>query len=188
MSNQVVFLKGKKTILRPAHRSDAPLLTQWINDPEVRQYLASIYPQTEEDEIGWIDGLSKKKPRELIFVITLHDGTPIGVMGVHNINGVHGTATTGALIGDKQYWGQGYGSDAKMVLLEYAFNTLNVRKLYSDVIAFNERSVAYSLKCGYVEEARLKEHYYRLGRYWDQVILSVTRERFLPVWQKYQGE
>jgi len=75
-----------------------------------------------------------------------------------------------------------------MLLLEFVFNQLNIRKVYSQVIAYNGRSLAFALKCGYKEEGRLKDHYYKSGEYHDQVILSVYRKDWEEVWKKYSTE
>jgi RimJ/RimL family protein N-acetyltransferase len=108
------------------------------------------------------------------------------MMGIHRINWKDRTANTGAFIGEKQYWGKGYGTDAKMVLIDYAFNTLGLRKLSSHVYAFNERSIAYSKHCGYVEEGRLIRQRFIEGEYHDEVILSLFKEQWLPYWDAYQ--
>ena len=184
--NRVVFLRGRKTVLRPPAESDLPRIVRWINDPDVRRLISNIYPQTEEEEKEWLKNLGKKKPNDIVVLIETSEGEPIGMMGLHQINWVDRTAVTGALIGEKEYWGRGYGSDAKMPLLKYAFDMLNLRKIYSRVIAFNERSVKYSLKCGYEREAVLKDHFFRDGRYWDEIILAAFRESFEAAWEKYE--
>lgn len=184
---KVVFLKGKKTVLRPVMKSDLPMITQWINDPEVRRFLNAYLPQNEKDEENWLDAHSKNKTTGVVLLIETLEGRPIGVMGIHNINWRDRVSTTGAFIGEKDLWGQGYGSDAKIALLNYAFNTLNLRKICSSVISFNQRSLHYSLKCGYKEEGVFKEHIFRDGKYWDSIQLAIFREDFEPVWEKYNS-
>jgi RimJ/RimL family protein N-acetyltransferase len=92
------------------------------------------------------------------------------------------------MIGEKEYWGKGYGTEAKMLLLHYAFDTLNLRKICSSVISFNERSHKYSLKCGYKEEGRRKAQLFRDGKYWDEIQLAVFRKDWLLLWKKFQAE
>ena len=185
LQQKVAFLLGPRSIvMRPVEESDIPYLYKWINDPKVRQYLNAYMPMTMTDEQSWYESLTSRKPKDIILMIEV-DGTPIGNMGIHGINMQNGTATTGAIIGEKEYWGKGYGSDAKMILLDYAFNTLNLRKIYSTVIAFNERSLKYSLKCGYKEEGRRKLHHYKKGQYWDDIQLAVFKEDWLPLWEKF---
>jgi len=183
---EVIFLKGKNVVLRPLERTDIPKLLVWINDQEVRQYIATLFPMMEADENEWFDNLHKRKPNDVLLGIVV-DGKLIGNMGLHHISWTEGTATTGALIGDKEYQGKGYGSESKMLLLQYAFHTLNLRKICSSVIAYNERSFKYSLKCGYVEEGRLKDQFYRKGKYWDEILLAVFRKDWEPVWERFEA-
>lgn len=190
MKNQeIIFRKGNKVILRPVQESDIPLFQKWMNNPKVTHFLANVFPITFIDEKNWYDSNSKStKDRVILAIVDRKTKKLIGTMGMNNIDYISGVATTGSVIGDERYWGKGYGTEAKMLLLELAFNELNLRKLYSEVIVYNERSLAFSNKCGYKEEARLKEHYYRSGQYHDQVILSVFRSDWQDVWEKYSSE
>jgi len=183
-SRQIVFLKGKKTVLRPISEHDIPLFLRWFNDPDVRPYLMTIFPVTEGKERDWIENMNKKSETEVVLMIEAK-GVPIGTMGIHAIDWRSGVGTTGAAIGEKQYWDKGYGTDAKMALLDYAFNTLNLRKIMTRVKAFNKRSIAYSLHCGYKVEGRLKEQVFAHGCYWDEVILGLFKKDWLPYWEKY---
>ncbi len=184
--SKLVFLKGKKTLLRPLRKTtDFELCLHWINDPEVNQYLLVHFPVTEKKEVEWFDNLANN-PGEIVLGIETLDGKLIGTMGLHRINGKDRTALTGALIGEKEYWGKGYGTDAKMTLLDYAFNTLNLRKINSSVYAFNKRSLKYNLKCGYKIEGVRKKQIFRNGKYHDEILIAVFKEDWLPVWKKYQ--
>ncbi|MEK9180357.1 MAG: GNAT family protein [Patescibacteria group bacterium] len=182
----VAFLKGKRVILRPLLRQDIPHLLKWINDEDVTQYLATYLPMMEADEEKWVDDLAKDKQANLVFLIVTTEGKSIGTMGLHRISWKDRVATTGALIGEKDYWGKGYGTESKMLLLNYAFNTLNLRKICSSVLAYNRRSYAYQVKCGYREEGRRRRQFYRKGRYWDEVFMAVFKEDWLPLWRKYR--
>lgn len=187
LSTLIVFLRSRRVVLRPVLKEDLPLFIRWINDPDVSQFLNVFFPMMEADEQEWFESLPKRKSTDIVFVIVV-DGKAIGTMGIHNINWKNRTATTGAFIGEKDYWGKGLGSEAKMILLDYAFNTLNLRKICSTVIAFNERSYRYSLKCGYKEEGRLKEHHFKHGTYWDEILLAVFRDDWLPLWEAFAKE
>lgn len=182
---RVVFLSGKIVNLRPAQKSDIPYFTRWINDPRVRQFLLTTMPLTEKQEEAWFESLGKDD-KNIILVIETKDGKPIGSMGIHRIDWRSGVGTTGALIGETEYWGRGYGTDAKMVLLDYAFNTLGLRKICSDVFAFNKRSLRYSLHCGYKVEGRLRKHIFRNGKFHDKIVLGVFRDEWLPIWKHYR--
>ncbi len=182
----VIFLKGKRVILRPLSENDVSQLTRWINDPQVRQFIKNSVPLNESAERNWVQSLEKRSQTDIVLGIEVK-GKLIGNIGLHRIDWKHRIATTGAIIGEKEYWGKGFGTDAKMALLNYAFNDLNLRKLVSHVYAFNERSLAYSLHCGYRVEGRLRRHRFVNGRYWDEIILGLFKSDWLPYWRKYQG-
>lgn len=182
---RVVFLSGKITNLRPFEKADIPRLTRWVNDPEIRQYILKTYPQTEKQEEEWFNKLGSTDT-DIVLAVETKDGTHIGSMGIHKIDWRNGVATTGALIGEKEYWNRGFGTDAKMQVLDYLFNTLAIRKVCSDVIEYNERSLQYSLHCGYAIEGRRKKHIFKHGKYQDVINLGLFRKDWLPIWKKYQ--
>ena len=185
-SQEIVFLQGKRINLRPLLREDIPMLLRWINDPEISRFLTAYLPVMEAAEEGWLDELSKNRNTDIVFAIVTKKGKIIGTMGIHRIQWKDRVATTGALIGDKRYQDKGYGTEAKMILLNYAFNTLNLRKICSEVIDFNQRSQAYLKKCGYKEEGRKVRHLYQDGRYRDLIQVAVFKRRWTSLWKAYK--
>jgi RimJ/RimL family protein N-acetyltransferase len=146
-------------------------------------------PQSPQDEKQWLENMAKKKDTDLVFAIVLKENNEqIGNIGLHGINHRQGTAHTGTLIGRKDLWSKGYGSEAKMILLDYAFGTLNLRKINTSVFATNPRSLKCQKKCGYQPEGVLKQQR-RLNHEWvDEVLLAVFREDFLPLWEKFKED
>jgi RimJ/RimL family protein N-acetyltransferase len=186
-NDSVVFLRGRRVILRPPTKADIPYFFRWLNDPDVNQYLGMFLPATEADEVEWLEKLQKTKNEQVVLmIIDAKMNKPIGTMGIHDIAWKDRRATTGAVIGEKSYWGKGYGTEAKMLLLNYAFNTLNLRKIASRVYGFNKRSRAYSEKCGYKVEAVLKREIFKNGRYHDLIIMAVFREGWLRLWEQFR--
>ena len=183
----VIWRKGKKTILRPVEEVDLPQFRRWVNDPENNRFILRIYPTAEADQRRWFERIHDERNQHVTVAITTHDGTLIGNMALR-IDWINRTGSTGTIIGSKEHQGQGYGTDAKMQLLDFAFNWLQLRKVTSDVIAFNGRSLRYAEKCGYVEEGRLVKQIFREGQYHDEVILAVHREKWLPLWEAYNRE
>jgi RimJ/RimL family protein N-acetyltransferase len=185
-----VFLRGKKTILRPMDQeADAKVMLGWINDISVIRLTSAYLPMTLQMEREWIGKVGKDDKSIQFALEAIEPGGKrilIGAMGFNQIKWKDRVATTGAMIGNKDYWGKGYGTDAKMQLINYGFNTLNLHKLCSDVYAFNERSLKYSLTCGYQEEGRRRQHAFVDGQYVDVVHLGLFQEDWLPIWKKYQ--
>ena len=188
MSDQkpkVIFIEGKKVNLRPLSKDDVPLLTRWINDSYLREFLMAHLPCTEKQEEEWFNKLGSDD-KNIVLGIETKDGVLIGVMGIHHINWRDRVCTTGAFIGERENQGKEYGIDAKMHLLNYIFNMLNLRKVCSEVIAYNEPSIKYSLKCGYRPDGIRSKHVFRKGEYHDLIQLCLFREEWLPIWEQYQ--
>ncbi|MFA6158027.1 MAG: GNAT family protein [Candidatus Paceibacterota bacterium] len=183
--NRVVFLRGNMVNLRPLEESDLERCTRWINDPEVSRYLSGLWPLTMQAERKWLESHSTGSKSDVVLAIETKDGVHIGNIGFHNIKWTDGVAVSGAMIGDKRYWDKGYGTDAKMQLVNWAFSNLGLRKLCSQVIAFNARSLAYSKKCGYKVEGVLAKHVLRDGGYPDVVNLALFKEDWPPIWKAY---
>lgn len=171
----VVFRKGERVVLRPLERADAPALRRWMNDPEITCWLSHALPMFEADADAWIEQVSRSKT-EFAFGL-LVDGALVGFNTIHGVNWQHRTALTGTIIGEREYWGRGYATEARQLLLDYAFNSLDLFALLARVAAHNERSVAYAKGCGYEEVGRIPNWYRRPnGERSDEVLLLVTQE------------
>ncbi|MBI2640150.1 MAG: GNAT family N-acetyltransferase [Candidatus Sungbacteria bacterium] len=182
------MLKGKKVILRPIDiERDLERCAVWINDYEVMQFLGKPFkPITKDQERSLLQKIISNESN-VVFAIDTLEGVHIGITSLVHVCHFDGTAITGTFIGNKEYWGKGLGTDAKMVLLWYAFEVLNLRRINSHVLAFNERSVKCQLRCGYKVEGVKKQEVYKNGRYHDLVMMAVFRDDWLPLWREYQG-
>ncbi|MBC7836896.1 GNAT family N-acetyltransferase [Acetobacteraceae bacterium] len=184
--SDVIFRKGNRVILRPLERGDIPILRRWMNDPEVTQHLLRVLPITEKEEEEWVENIGKSKNDITLGMTLAEDKKLIGSMGLHQINWQHRTAVTGTVIGEKEYWGKGYGTEAKMLLLDFAFNALDLHAVLSKVMETNGRSLAYGKKCGYEEVGCIPKWIRQQnGERCDEVLLIVTQEKWRPLWQEY---
>jgi len=172
-SDEIVFLKGKHVSLRPIEKEHIKYFLRWFNDQEVAHYITVFLPMTKGEEEKWVEELTNKKHTDITLLIVAENNTPIGNLGLHRIDARNRTATLGITIGDKNYWGRGYGSEAIELLLSYAFNTLNLRKVCLSVIDFNERAIRCYEKCGFRVEGRLREQLFRNGEYRDEVMMAI---------------
>ena len=171
----MTVLKGKKISLRPVMLADAAKLFVWINNPEVTRNLNAYLPMYEKDEEEWVANMHKRKETDLVFGITLN-GVLIGVTGLHQINQRDRTALFGIFIGEKEEWGKGYGTEVLRLIIEYAFDTLNLRKLWLHVFASNKRGRQCYTRCGFRKEGILKAHVYKTGQYEDVITMALFRK------------
>jgi len=184
---RVIFLKGKKVILRPLNKeTDLENAVRWFNDPEVVVFIAKMHlPVTVQEEAEWLDNLKNRKDDVLLAIETI-DGVHMGSVGLHKINWVDRTAEAGMAIGKKSYWGRGYGTDAAMLVFSYAFNDLNLRKLNIRTFSFNERALGQLMKCGCKKEGVQKQQVFKNGKYRDIILFSLFKKDWQMAWKKYQ--
>lgn len=182
---RIIFLEGKKVILRPLDKEkDLEKCLRWINDPEVRQFISAFLPRNKKQEEEWFDRDDKDGVR---LAIETKKGGFIGTISIGGIDYRHGIGEVGIIIGEKDYWNRSYGTNAAMILINYAFNVLNLRKVKWRALEFNKRSINCAKKCGHKLEGVLKKEIFANGKYVDMVCLAVFKEDFLPLWKKYQN-
>jgi RimJ/RimL family protein N-acetyltransferase len=176
------MLRGNKVILRPVRRSDLPNLLRWFNDPEVTQYLGIYLPMTEMVEEKWIESIGTTRLlTDVLFIIEAveESGTkPIGDTGLGNINPKDHNAGFGIAIGEKDYWSKGYGTEAARLLVNYGFEQLNLHRITSGAIAFNDRSIRMHRSLGFKEEGRQRDLIYKNGRFHDHVMFGILKDEW----------
>jgi len=171
------MLKSDKVTLRALRREDLPRLCEFNNDLEFE--LAGggdpPMPQSLERLQAEFDQEAAKGGRDGARFALEADGKLIGHCGLFNFDETARTCELGIGIGDKAYWGRGYGRDAIRLLLRHAFRYRNFRKVWLRVNATNERGIRAYRACGFAEEGRLREHVWSDGAYVDLVLMGILR-------------
>lgn len=185
-SKRVVVRAGIKVDLVILRMTDIEQLLHWFNDQEILQFLGHQRAKQEGEERQWLEQLHTKSATDQVFGIATKKGRLIGTVGLHGILDKDRVCHSGAVIGEKEYWSKGYGSEAEMLLGSYAFLTLNLRKICFTVLANNPRSLKAALKSGAIEEGRQRDQHYVQGKYVDAIILAVFKEDWLPRWEEYK--
>lgn len=148
----------------------------WMNDPETTLWtLMGDLPLTRLAEEQYFEQAGRQDDTVSFAVETLA-GEHIGFAGLHKLDWRHGVATSGTIIGRRDLWGRGYGSDAARVRTRYAFEVLGLRLLVSEVMADNAGSLRMLHKAGYREAGRLPRRYWKRGAYRDAVLMVAERE------------
>lgn len=178
MRNPIMI--GERVYLRPFETADADILAD-ISATERDTFMyrgrAPFSPLAYERDIG--EGYKGEYPPFIVFVVCLRvDDRCIGLVGAVDIDYIHRTAETFSELGPAEFRGQGYGTDAKHLLLEYCFDRLHLHALRSSVFEANTRSVAALMKQGYREAGRLKWTDVKGGRYHDELLFDVLRNEW----------
>lgn len=190
MDHSVIYL-GSQTALASMQEAYAPELVPLMNDPELTEGVMSTPPATLGEEVEWIQGLTKALNKQRCLAVLAREGEEfrfIGTMGLHRIRWDIGSAESGSLLGPADRLAKGHGTEAKLLLLKYAFDVLNLRTVQSSVKAFNGRSLGHLLKCGYQVIGTVPDKHLYRGKHADEVLLYVTRKQWEPIWDTYKAE
>lgn len=172
------MIYGDRIRLRGAEREDLPRFVVWLNDPEVRRYLSMNQPLSMAREERWFEQMSQVPPSEQVLVIEVRKETgwmPIGNTAFHAIDWMNRSAEVGIVIGEKNYWGQGYGRDTMRLMLSFGFNTLNLNRIYLRVFEHNQRGIRAYENAGFRHEGRMRQAQFLDGKYCDVLLMSVLR-------------
>ncbi|MCD4684649.1 MAG: GNAT family N-acetyltransferase [Anaerolineae bacterium] len=113
------------------------------------------------------------------FGVQTKDGVKIGGMGVPRVSQWHRWAMLGAKIGDPAYWGGGYGTDALLLIVDYAFDWLVMRRLWLKTMMFNARVLHQMEKVGFVREMIERDGTWVNNGWGDAVCYGLLREEWL---------
>jgi RimJ/RimL family protein N-acetyltransferase len=173
------MLVGKKVRLRAPQRTDIPLFVKWFNDPEATQYLLRGPPMGMEEEERWYDEMVNREGK--VFCIETLGGKLIGNIGIINIDWHNRKADIGILIGEKDYWSQGYGTDAITLLLGFMFDEMNLERVWLFCDAENRRAQRCYENCGFRQEGVFRHNRLRSGEFTDDVVMSILKDEWKEV-------
>lgn len=146
------MLKGEKVVLREKRLEDAAADYAWKKDAEIA-YLDATFPTEVPFSrylIEYREELSHLDSQRRRFAIETLDGKHVGNCSFYDINEYSKEAELGIIIGDKDYWGKGYGSDAIAVLLNYIFTELKLERVYLHTLENNAPAQRCFQKCGFI--------------------------------------
>jgi RimJ/RimL family protein N-acetyltransferase len=175
----IVNIWGEKVALGPHRRELLPLYQRWINDFEVTRTLAAtLRPMSWESEVAWYERIATSE-RDVVFTIYERASLrPVGSTGLHAIDHVNRTADFGIMIGEKDCWGQGYGTEAARLMLDYGFTGLGLHNILLRVYSFNERGIRAYTRAGFRVIGRRREAHHLGGRAYDVVLMDCIATEF----------
>lgn len=175
-----VFQRGeRKGRLRPVNRKDWGQIVGWWNDGEVRRLFdVHFVDQTFSDAEKWFarSGSSGEEKLPRSFVIEVDESgkwTPVGTAEFYSERPSHRTAEFGFLIGDKNWWGKGIGTETAKRMIKYGMDELGYKRIGAVSASYNVRSLNALQKAGFQIEGVRKSYVLRDGEHHDQIMISV---------------
>ena len=172
---------GEKVALGPLRRDLAAVYARWMNQLEVRRGLDQVGIQTQETQEKWveenIEAGAKRAPEALEFTVyDRADSAPIGTAGLFEIGHINGTAEFAIVIGERR--GQGLGTEATRLMLDFAFHVLKLRNVLLQVLEWNVGGLTAYERAGFRRVGVRRGAVISRGRPTDLVIMDAVPEDF----------
>jgi RimJ/RimL family protein N-acetyltransferase len=164
--------------LRNLQISDSVYILDMMQDSEIsNNYIFNRLPNSLCNIENFIrESWDSKTNRH--FAIEDDNGEYCGTISLKNINHIDQNAEYAVII-RKKYWGTEISKESTLLIIKYAFNSLNLKKIYLNVISTNKRAIGFYTKMGFKYEASFKKHIFLNGEFNDLVWYSVFIEEFL---------
>ena len=181
-----MFIASERVELRPFEEGDIDDFCVWLNDREVTHFMFyGQTPWTKEQVSEFVLG-QINNPNNVIFIaLDRESGNSIGFCGIYDWHRTGRRAEMRILIGAKEIWGKGIGTEIVELLTWYGFDRLNLHRMYLGFTAANSAAGRAYEKAGYEHEGVLRDDIYRNGQYYDSVRMGLLRPQY---YDKYVDE
>jgi RimJ/RimL family protein N-acetyltransferase len=163
---------------------DSDCMARWFSDSEFQQLLDSgpsnLWTTAQVKE--WIE-----KNYDSLYMFSIHtieDDRTIGHIDLSGIDWTAGNAWVGIGIGEREFWGKGYGREAMKLIMRYGFDQLNLKRISLTVFEYNQRAIKAYQKLGFREEGRLRQWMQRSDERYDLIHMGILREEWEAVQQQ----
>lgn len=151
----------------------------WLNQPDVNRYLELRFLKNDrQSTVAYVEEMSSSSENYFFGIYLSNSGTHIGNIKLGPIDFNHLSATIGIMIGDGNFWGQGYATEAIELLKEFAFKRLNLLKLNAGCYSSNVGSTKAFLKAGFSQEGLQKSQVICDGARSDVILYGLVRQEF----------
>lgn len=175
----MVIAKYLDIVLREFEENDIPLKVEWINNPENNRFLHYDLPVEVDKTIKWFREKDNKKRLDCIIE---YKGTPVGIIGLLQIDKINSKAEYYITIGEVSLKGKGIAMKATKALIDYGFNILKLHKIYLTVDARNEVAIKLYKKSGFKCEGHFID-----DLFCDRKFEFIDRERYAVIQNRGGG-
>ncbi|MED7951924.1 GNAT family protein [Kitasatospora sp. NPDC058201] len=175
------MIEGKAVRLRALRAEDAEHQLRWRNDPEVVRWAAAgdplFGPTTAEALADRFGRILRLNPREaaMFTVEETAGGRAIGLVDYRGLDPYEGVAEVGIAIGEQEFWGRGYGSEALGLLVDHLFGAYPLHRMELDTWSGNERAARSFTRLGFREEGRRRGAVLLGGERYDRLLFGMLR-------------
>lgn len=170
-------IKGNKVVLRAIEKEDNEFLRTMINDPELESNVIGwSFPTSKIEQEKWFENQVCDK-KNLRFIIE-YENKAVGLATLTNIDWKNRKATHGIKLYGEDIKGKGIGTDTVRAIMKYAFEELQLNRLYSTIMKHNIASQRLYAKCGWKEEGIFRQSIFKNNQYIDEIQIGVLKDDY----------
>jgi len=169
--------------LRELTKNDIPIINKWRNDRNIVDMLLSPfrYINIETDE-NWFSEYQDNRNKSIrLTICDINNHTVIGVVYLTNIDWIDRTAKFSIMIGESKYQNKGMGKLATNLMLDHAFEDMNLHKLWLRVLEDNIKAISLYEKCGFIKEGVNRQHIFKNGSYVNLISMGILKEEWVSL-------
>ncbi len=177
------FIIGTKVYLRSPEPGDEKIIALSENHPDPRETLFYALPVSNDEYVERIQNY-KKDSRIIFFTVcSVSPDTPIGCTAFFRIDWVGRMATFYIAIAEKENWSKGFGKETTQLMVDYAFETLNLNRIQLHVTVENKRAVKVYKDIGFKIEGTMKQAMFHQNHYSDFYLMAMLKKE----WEKIKA-
>jgi RimJ/RimL family protein N-acetyltransferase len=171
---------GRGIVLRRHRAENLAVVSRWYRDPEVARLTRYQTRPMPREEVERFFQTRLLGPDSVAYAIHVRlTDRLIGLTTFSSLDPDNGSVLFHITLGERDVWGQGYGTEAASLMLAHAFERLGLHRVGLSVFSFNERAIRSYEKAGFRIEGRLRDAIARDGRYWDEIQMGALRPEWL---------
>lgn len=178
----VVNVAGERVALGPLRRDLLPVYQRWFNDFETLRTLDRLLKPVTMDQVArWFERRASNDRIDPVVIFTIFEqstGRAIGNTALEDVDLRDRTAEFGIFIGEPDCRGKGYGTEATMLMLDYAFTALGLQNVMLRAFEYNDAGLNAYRKAGFVEFGRRRQAHLMNGEWWDEVFMECLASEF----------
>lgn len=174
--------KGPNIDIRHVIPKDYKKIYRWFLDRELMEHAFGI---VVDDKV--IDQISQDYFKDFVnmavnaYGIETKDGLLIGFVRFSFREDYENYIKIGILIGEKSYWGKGYGSEAMKLSIDSLFKRKNINRIELDTAQFNSRAQRCFEKSFFKKTGEFTEVNFLTGEMTHKISMCITKKEYLRI-------
>ena len=175
-----------RVYLRALEPEDYLITYEWRKDEEIQNLVGGhkCFVSKEKERL-WVLNTITDNSRIVLGICLKENNKLIGTVNIQDIDWINRSAHVPIQIGDKQYWGGGYASEARILALKFAFEERGMHRIWAVVLEHNIASLKMHERLGFVKEGILRDSVYKNGKFYNQIYLGLLKEDFIKAYEAY---